>query len=646
MRIKNFILCCFLVGSSILFSQKGMEIQISSKKVEAGEPLMVRYSLSNYNERGMMRGGFEPFELLSQPQIGRSMSTSYVNGNMTSSQTNTYTIYVACKKLGKQIIPKQAFQLADGSIVETQTIEVEIVKPGTLPKAPPQQRQSNPFDPFSMFDDPNDPFSSPQMGRQVPQQQNQQAPNGVYKDEKQINLSKDIFARIHVNKNKVYVGEPVQASIKIYTSLNSKGFEAEKVPNFNGFWAQDIPMPEKLEMKREMINGKEFVSVEIKKILLFPTKAGNLEITPLKMKTIALVPIMKQNQNQNRQPRDLMEAILMSMGMTMNTMGVEFKEIPYSFSSGTERITVMPLPENAPASFTGGVGKFSFNAYADKKALKTDEALNYKVELTGSGNLPLIEPPKNLWNEEMEVYDPILKENYNTQLTFSGTKTWNFVTIPHAPGNFATPNLEFSYFDLDQKKYVTLTAPSTALTITGKPTSSKEKGKKYSEFNYAKQKIKESKVYNTTSNFSNGFFYGFGILPLICAFGLGLLPKYEKKEDRFISGKKISQRVMQQMKQAEVYLSQNNKEAFYQELTRTYWNYLSHKLRLETSDLTRSNIADKLKEKGVNHDLIVKMINLIDNSEMGLYTNYGTQGMQEIYDNSLVILNDMDRQIV
>ena len=92
MRIKNFILCCFLVGSSILFSQKGMEIQISGKKVEAGEPLMVRYSLSNYNERGMMRRGFEPFELLSQPQIGRSMSTSYVNGNMTSSQTNTYTI--------------------------------------------------------------------------------------------------------------------------------------------------------------------------------------------------------------------------------------------------------------------------------------------------------------------------------------------------------------------------------------------------------------------------------------------------------------------------------------------------------------------------------------------------------------------------
>lgn len=646
MKAFAVITFCFLACWSSIFSQRGIEIQVSGKKVEAGEPLMVTYSLSNYNERGLVRKGFEPFELVGGPQIGRRMTSTLINGSMSSSQTNSYTVYLVSKKIGKNIIPKQSFQLSDGSLIETQPIEIEVVKPGTLPKPPAQQRQPDPYDPFAAFNDPYDPFSPPpSMGRQAPAQ-NQQAPSGVYKDEKDINLSKDIFARIHVNKSKVYVGEPVSASIKIYTSLNSKGFEAEKVPNFNGFWTQDLPLPDKLEMKREVINGKEFVSVEIKKILLFPTKAGTLEITPLKMKTIALVPIMRQNQNQNRQPRDLMEAILMSMGMTMNTMGVQFKEIPYSFSSGTERITVMPLPENAPASFSGGVGKFSFNAYADKKTLKTDEALNYKVELTGSGNLPLIEPPKNIWNEEFELYDPILKENYNVQPTMSGTKTWNYVAIPHSPGNYNTPNIEFSYFDLEQKKYVTLTAPSTALTITGKPTSAKEKGKKYGEFNFAKQKIKESKDYSIAASLPTSLFFGAGLLPLMLALGLGLIPKHERIEDRFISGKKISERVMQQMKQAEVYLKDNNKQSFYQELTRTYWNYLSHKLRLETSDLTRSNIAEKLREKGVSYELITKMIHLIDNSEMGLYTNYGTQGMQEIYDNSLEILTDIDRQIV
>ena len=341
-----------------------------------------------------------------------------------------------------------------------------------------------------------------------------------------------------------------------------------------------------------------------------------------------------------------MEAIMMSMGMSMNTMGVEFKEIPYSFSSGSEKITVLPLPADAPASFTGGVGKFSFNAYADKKELKTDEALKYRIELSGSGNLPLIEAPKNIWDETIEVYDPILKENYNVQPTISGTKIWNFVAVPHAPGSYTTPRLEFSYFDLAQKKYVTLTAPSTSLTITGKPTKDKEKGKKYGEFNYAKQKIKESSHYSMDSDLPNSAFYGLGVLPLLMALGLGFLPKYERKEERFISGKKISERVIQQMKQAEIYLKENKKEPFYQELTRTYWNYLSHKFKLETSNLSRINIAEKLREKGVSFELITKMINLIDRSEMGLYTSYGSQAMQELYDDSLNILNDIDKQIV
>jgi hypothetical protein len=641
---KNLFLGYFLLLSSLLFSQKGMEIQISAKKVEAGEPLMVVYALSNYNERGMMRKGFEPFELIGGPQVSRSMNTSYINGTMTSSQTNSYSIYLSCKKLGKFQVPKQSFQLSDGTAIEAQAIEIEVVKPGSLPRQA-QQRQPDPFDPFAAFNDPFDPFAGQSPAGRA-QQQNPAAPNSAFKDEKEINLSKDIFARIHVDKNKVYIGEPVKASIKIYTSLNSKGFDAEKVPNFNGFWTQDLPLSDKLEMKREVINGKEFVSVEIKKILLYPTKAGTLEITPLKMKTIALVPVMRQKQTTNRQPGSLMEAIMMSMGMSMNTMGVEFKEIPYSFSSGSEKITVLPLPAEAPASFTGGVGKFSFNAYADKKELKTDEALKYRIELSGSGNLPLIEAPKNIWDETIEVYDPILKENYNVQPTISGTKIWNFVAVPHAPGSYTTPHLEFSYFDLAQKKYVTLTASSTSLTITGKPTKDKEKGKKYGEFNYAKQKIKESSHYSMDSDLPNSAFYGLGVLPLLMALGLGFLPKYERKEERFISGKKISERVIQQMKQAEIYLKENKKEPFYQELTRTYWNYLSHKFKLETSNLSRINIAEKLREKGVSFELITKMINLIDRSEMGLYTSYGSQAMQELYDDSLNILNDIDKQIV
>lgn len=645
MNYRIFVLLSLMLMGNFSRAQKGIEIQISGKKVEAGEPLMVVYALTNQNERGLVRRNFAPFELAAEPQISRSMSTSIMNGQMSSSQTNSYTVYLVCKKMGKVQVPKQAFQLTDGTVIESSPIDIEVVKPGTLPRQ--AQRQPDPYDPFAAFFDPNyDPFSGfPPMGgrQQAPPPQQSQGGGAIFKDESQIDLKKDIFARIHVNKSKVYVGEQINASIKIYTSLNSKGFEAEKVPMFNGFWTQDLPLPDKLEMKREVINGKEFVSVEIKKILLFPTKPGVLEISPLKMKTIALVPIMKNKST--RQPRDLMEAILMSMGMSMNSMGVEFKEIPYSFSSGSEKITVLPLPANAPPTFTGGVGKFTFNAYADKKTLKTDEALNYRVELQGTGNLPLVELPKATWDEDLELYEPILKENYNVNPNFSGTKVWNYVAIPHLPGNYKTPNIEFSYFDIEQKKYVTISAPSTPLSITGKPTKDKEKGKKYGEYNYAKQKIKENLSYHASNEIGDGWMYGAGLLPLLLAVGIGMLPKREKIEDRFISGKKISEQITRQLNQAKIFLDQNKKQEFYQELTRAYWSYLGNKFRMETSALTRMNISEKLREKKIDEELIHRMVNLIDRSEMGLYTADGSQSMKELFEDSLVILNDIDKQI-
>lgn len=643
-RMSFLLLTLFTIRYA--YSQNGISIQYSAKKIEINEPLTVIYNVNNLDEKGMIQTKLDPWMLVGGPSISRSMNTSIMNGHMTQSRTNSYTIQLLCKRIGKFTVPKIGFQLADGSKIESQSFEVEVVKEGTLPRQ--QVRQPDPFDPFASFFDPYDPFSSgmpgmqPQRGAPVPQQN-----SGVYPDASKIDLKKDIFARILVNKSKVYVGEQIYASVKIYTAINSKGFEAEKLPNFNGFWSQDIKLPAQLEMQREKINGREFVSVEIKKILLFPTKPGILEITPLKMKTIALVPVSAQRQQSQRQPRDLFEAIQMMMQQDMGGFGgVQFKEIPFSFSSGTERVEVLPLPANAPSSFTGAVGKFSMNAYCDKKQMKTDEALNYTVEIEGNGNLPLIENPKLNWNEDLEIFDPQLKENYNFIPQFSGSKSWKYTAIPHNPGDYETPRMEFSYFDLATKKYVTISSPVTALKISGSPTARKSKGKTFANFDFARQKIKEEKYSESKGNISRGTFLGLSLLPLGLAFALLLLPKEKLSTERFVSGKKVSELVKRQMKQAAIYLGNNDKQAFYNEVTRAYWAYLGNKLRIEPSLLSRDNIEDKLKEKNIGEDTIREVLNLIETGEMGLYTSYGQQGMQSQYDRSLEILSELDKQLV
>ncbi len=641
MILRRLLIFCILsIHTNFYAQQSGIQIQhtATNNKVEIGTPMLIVYHLTNMNDRDIDRTiKIEPFITINGPQIEQSSQFSSYNGRTTASRTNSYTFQLIYKKLGKFNVPKMAFILVDGSKVEAQTFQIEVVKQGTLPKPPPRQQQIDPVIAAMMGYDPLG--GSPYGGGQ-----NQGSPSSQQTDPSKINLKNEIFARIHVNKNKVYVGEPITASIKIYTSLNSKGFEAEKLPNFNGFWSQDIPMPPKLVMNREQINGKEYVSVEIKKILLFPTRAGTLEITPLKMKTIAIVPVAARARS--RQPQSLIDAILQSMSGMGG--GMEYKEILHSFSSGSEKITVLPLPAGAPASFSGGVGRFSFSSFTDNKELKTDEALNQKLEITGSGNLPLIEVPKNEWSEDFEIYDPQLKESFSPSTTLSGTKAWNYVIIPHQPGSFSSPKLTFTYFDLDVKKYVTIEAPATPIKITGNPTKAKEKGTKNEQFNFAKQKIKEPnlKDYNPSFSLNNGLVYWLGLIPLILGFIAGYIPKYEKRHERFSSGKKISEQVTRQMKQAELYLKAGDKKAFYQETTDAYWDYLGHKLKMEISELTRSNIADKLKNHKVEIETISRLINIIDRSEMGLYTTGGSQEMNALFEDSLVILNDVEKQFV
>lgn len=631
----------FIAGFQSIFAQ-GISMQLSAKKIEVGEELVIVFEAKNIEVKDIKTPNFGAFQLLGGPQIGRSSNYSYVNGQMNRSNSTSFTYFFTSKKIGKQIFPKMSFVLTSGQVIESQPIEIEVVKAGSMPRQ--QQVQGNPFDPFY---DPFAPFSNQGRAQKAPQS----APPGVYADASKIELKKDIFARIIVDKYKVYLGEQLTASVKIYTAVNSTGFEAEKVPNFNGFWSQDIKLPEKPEMKREIINGKEYVSVEIKKIVLFPTKTGTLEITPLNMKTIALVPVQSMPAQRNRrQPRDLFELMEMQMEEMMRGTfnSIEYKQIPYNLTSGSVKIQVLPLPDNAPKSFGGAVGNFTMNAYTNKKNLKTDETLEYKIEVQGKGNLPLIENPKMEWDEDFEVFEPTLKENYNPLPVYNGSKTWNFVAIPHNPGKYKTPPIEFTYFDLTKKAYVTLKADPTELEITGSPTKRKGNSKSFDGNNLAKQKIGNIETVSAITNYHAplNMFWLWCLIPL---FLVVIYEIYERlssgASSRFADDKKIAAMLQKQMKLAKIELDKNDKIAFYNETTRCIWSYLANKLQMETSELNRENIQERLSLVGVSESSSQQLIAVLDSCEMGLYSSFGTENMKQRYEETLSILTNLEKEI-
>jgi hypothetical protein len=327
---------------------------------------------------------------------------------------------------------------------------------------------------------------------------------------------------------------------------------------------------------------------------------------------------------------------------------IEYKQIPYNFTSGSVKIQVLPLPDNAPKSFGGAVGNYTMNAYTNKKNLKTDETLENKNEVKGKGNLPLIENPKMEWDEDFEVFEPTLKENYNPLPVYNGSKTWNFVAIPHNPGKYKTPPFEFTYFDLTKKAYVTLKADPTELEITGSPTKRKGNSKSFDGNNLAKQKIGNIDTVSAITNYHAplNMFWLWCLMPLLLVVAYEIYERLSSgSSSRFADDKKIAAMLQKQMKLAKIELDKNDKIAFYNETTHCIWNYLANKLQMETSELNRENIQERLSLVGVSESLSEQLIAVLDSCEMGLYSSFGTDTMKQSYEETLSILTNLEKEI-
>jgi hypothetical protein len=151
-------------------------------------------------------------------------------------------------------------------------------------------------------------------------------------------------------------------------------------------------------------------------------------------------------------------------------MVVGYEPYEYNFKSNAVELNIKPLPEkNKPSTFSGAVGKFSFEAEYDKTKCNVGDPITLKVSYKGTGNLKLITPPKLEFPEEFEAYEPKTKDDYqNNGSNVSGTKTFEYVLIPQDGGKFKLPKYEFAYFDVEKGDYVKFTLPETEIEVSGK----------------------------------------------------------------------------------------------------------------------------------------------------------------------------------
>jgi hypothetical protein len=447
--------------------------------------------------------------------------------------------------------------------------------------------------------------------------------------------SEKIHLVAEVSNSKPYLNEAITVVYKLYVAQgvgvrNSR--EIDK-PRYSDFWSQNIDV-EGLGAQQGSYKGEDYLYVVLKKTVLYPQKTGKLNIEPLSLDVTVEVP-------SNR--RDVFGR---SFTNTVNRR----------VSAGKRTINVKPLPEKGkPEGFSGAVGSFAFKLKTNKKELKTSEAFEVNLEVSGNGNLKLFKLPALILPSALEVYEPEHIEKVRTLVSgMRGRITDSYTVVPNDPGSYPIPSVSFSYFDLKSKRYKTLRSERLIITVNaGAEQSNRPEGKTNKNTNVAD--VKQFQPFRTTANFSpvksKLFFRSFLFWVLLLGPFL-LIPAFLF----FIRSRKaraldvVGNKIRRTNRLARKYLSEaknslGQKDQFYNALERALHNYLKSKLRIETSDFSKDKVRELLNDKKIGLTDLEGFVSVLTSCEIARYTPLSSVDMENDFEKAAQVIIKLDKQL-
>ncbi|MBE0641567.1 MAG: protein BatD, partial [Bacteroidales bacterium] len=395
----------------------------AKSQVVVGEQFRVVFTVNG--EGKDFRGpDFKGFSMLSGPNTSNSFSTQIINGQISRSVSYSYTYYLLADQEGRFTVGSASISV-NGNTYSSEPLVINVIKGQTQGKSAgsSQPKQSQPSA--------------------------QSNPATISKE--------DIFLKVSVDNHNPWQGEQVILSYKIYTRRQISLPNAMVQPSLPGFWTEDLLKDEKqYKQTEEIISGSKYIVVEYKRIAAFPQKSGELTIPSFELEVAARV------QSQRKTGDPFFDNFF--GGSFFNS----FQDIPVKIKSSPFTLKVRPLPVTGrPATFSGAVGQFTINGNADREALSTNDALTLRYNLSETGNIMMIESPQVVFPSDFEVYEPRITDNINASRSgVSGSRSFEYIAIPRAPGSFSIKSLTFSYFDPSTDRYKTISVPAMNITVT------------------------------------------------------------------------------------------------------------------------------------------------------------------------------------
>lgn len=609
MKKLIIILIALIAYSTQALADKVSFTASAPDAVVVGDQFRLSYTVTTQKIKDFQAPSIKGFDVLMGPSRSQQSNTQIVNGNVTSTSSITFTYILMANTAGEYTISGASI-VADGNQMVSNSVKIKVL---------PQDQSNN--------------------GGQNSSSNNN---SSIHSSSGTTVSNQDLFITASASKTNVFEQEAFVLTYKIYTRESNLQLNNAKLPDFKGFHSQEIEMTTNAKWTPEHYQGRNYYTTVYRQFVLFPQQSGKLYIDPAQFQMTVGKPV------QSADPFD-----------AFFNGGSSVMEIKKNIATPKIAINVNPLPAGKPSDFSGGVGEFTISSSINSKELKTNDAITIKLVISGTGNLKLISNPEIKFPDDFEVYDP--KVDNQVRLThegLTGNKVIEYLAIPRHAGTYKIPGVSFSYFDIRSKSYKTLKTEEYVVNIEKGAGNADQVIANFTNKEDLKvlgEDIRYIKQNEVTLQPKGSFFYGsmtywlFYIIPALAFIIFFIIYRKQAAENANVAKvrtKKANKVATKRMKLAGKLLSENKKDAFYDEVLKALWGYISDKLNIPVSRLSKDNIEEKLRNHGVNEELIKGFLNALNDCEFARFApGDENQAMDKVYSSSIEVISKMENSI-
>ena len=447
-------------------------------------------------------------------------------------------------------------------------------------------------------------------------------------------LENSVFILAEVDKNSAYLGEQITLTYKLYKGINTKiaGIDQFQLPDFNGFWVEEIFTPQRLQYQNKTVlfKGQKYQVANLGQRALFPIASDQHIIPSVGIK----IQIEKKKKNTKRDP--FFDPFFNSFFTETETKIIRSKQ---------KILKIKQFPEPRPNDFYGAVGDFSINVDIDQKEVEVNNGVMFTIFLEGTGNLGLFTLPKVKFPQYLEAFPPnddYKKDVFRNQIT--GSQKLEYVLIPRKSGNFEIPMIKMSFFNLKLNAWSSINTEPLKITVTGDNAKNdnivgltkKEIELLAEDIRFIKTKLSRGNAFKNKLSKAVYLLYILSIviffLPIILT--KSLKNKLFKSDDR---------RVKNAIKKSMKILKEQDRDSF-SLASKAVYIYVQEKLLLSSNNLD-PNIVKTLLKNYVDNIILEELINILKICDAGKYSPTYKEEMNEIIPKTKTILEKIDKVI-